>query len=303
MTRQPKKQAPKALGRYSEMTLDSQNTAMDDQHGNPPLPPDLYLPPPLDRVTVDLWRAIDRKDIAECRVALDQGADPNGTTGARHTIFTHAISRRFEDAAALMLSYGAAIEAVSIGHISPLFAAASTDQLAIAKSLLARGAAVDYADPAGNTALLIAARSSSVSVGRFLIDGGANVHVYDNRSRTMLHKAVHSNSDQSLEFTELALSAGADPDFAPPSPTDEYLTPFQWAMSYARPKVSAYLIEHYAHLAAKPTLAGQHLLEIANDAAAPLLMAALTGRSVETGLGEPGTQGKRNLASPTNGPL
>jgi ankyrin repeat protein len=230
--------------------------------------------------TLLLRAAIEQGDIAACRAMLDKGADPNAPLSDLGTLFTYAISKGFTKGALLMLNFGASLEATTEAQISPLRCTSPRNDIVMCRELLSRGAVVDAADAIGGTALYMAARYSSSDVGKLLIEAGADIYSCDGNGLTAFHRSVVSRAPKAVEFVKLAISAGAHPDYVPAAPPHDYLTPFQEALKSGAHEVVAYLIDNYGDLLEKPTLDGRKLTEIVSRSNAPLLMAALTVRSV-----------------------
>ncbi|WP_025666353.1 ankyrin repeat domain-containing protein [Aquimarina megaterium] len=92
---------------------------------------------------------------------------------------------------------------------SPLFEAARTGNIDIAKTLLAEGVDPNYQDYAGMTALYFAVYGRDAAMVRLLLDNGVKIDVRDGyEDETPLCVAVNSNN---FEIIELLLNSGSDP--------------------------------------------------------------------------------------------
>jgi ankyrin repeat protein len=243
----------------------------------------------------ELRLAIDAKDLPACTELLDAGADPNATLGTVGSLLTYTIESSFTEGAILLLDRGAYVEAPNAARRSPLLSAARMGNVRIGEELVQRGAEIENhsADPYGElgaTALHEAARKARVEFARFLINQGANIDTRDVSGHSALHRAVagDGDSDAPLAFVQLLIAAGASLDGTPPSPSAGYLTPFQWALANAHPRVMSHLLDHHEHLLEKPTLDGRAWASIVSKANLPLVMSVLAGkaaRSIDAGLG------------------
>lgn len=169
--------------------------------------------------------AARRGDLQTIRKAVS--ADPDAVSavesgGLRRTPLHLAIAHKQAGAATLLLSLGAAIDAVDYQGLTPLHVAIRHEQTQIAVLLIDRGADLSlatkvFAGARNQTALHLAAAENNVVVLRRLIVAKAAVDVVDSNGRQPLHLAVMKGTRATAETDRAALSiipvlleAGAD---------------------------------------------------------------------------------------------
>ncbi len=149
------------------------------------------------------------------------------------------------DVVALLLEKGADINTVDNTGVSPLIAAASVDDAAVAKLLLAKGAAVNTrATGVGQsaTALMGAAYNGNAELTRLLLERHADLElISSDRAGTVKNGAVQfgnvtalhmGTASGSVDTVRQLLDAGAKVD-----PLDvRGMTPLMWSVSTDRPQ-------------------------------------------------------------------
>lgn len=85
-----------------------------------------------------------------------------------------ALDKGQTEAARLLISKGADVNAADDDSVNPLIIAADKGNLDMVKALLEKGATVDASDDDDNTALIAAVRSARADVVQALIDKGAD---------------------------------------------------------------------------------------------------------------------------------
>ncbi len=149
------------------------------------------------------------------RVQLQQGWDPNETTGRRgRTRLSWAADRGLIEEAKLLLDWHADPNASTEDGRGPLSYAAygtlsSTCDPQVMSLLLSRGALVNQRDIVGKTPIFDAARSQgpqAVTCVRLLLDHGARVDIRTRRDQTILDWA----SSASTDVIRLLVAAGAE---------------------------------------------------------------------------------------------
>lgn len=123
-----------------------------------------------------LHEAVLNGDAASVKYLLKKGADANVSNRAGLTPLMLAVSD--PEKLALLLEYGANVNAISLeGKSALLLAAAQKRALPAVKLLLRKGAQVNQQDKRGGTALLMAARNGDVETLQLLLERGADLHV------------------------------------------------------------------------------------------------------------------------------
>ncbi|MEK7859683.1 MAG: ankyrin repeat domain-containing protein [Elusimicrobiota bacterium] len=119
-----------------------------------------------------------------------------------------AVMRGDEAAAQALIRAGADLEALSIGYLNALTAAAAAGKTGLVKLLLAAGAKVQ---PESGFPLHAAARAGHLETVKALVDAGASVDALDARGATALIEAAKDGREDVVAFL---LSKGADVDAA-----------------------------------------------------------------------------------------
>jgi hypothetical protein len=122
--------------------------------------------------------AVARGELDQVRLFLEAGYSPNlKMAGAENSIFYLTLiglhDPKQEEAAILMLDYGADLEVRAPSGITPLMMAAIHCKPRFAEALIGRGAQVKAQDPEGTTALVWAERASCAPVTALLAKRGA----------------------------------------------------------------------------------------------------------------------------------
>jgi ankyrin repeat protein len=174
----------------------------------------------------------------------------------------------------------------------------------LCRQALADGADIEGRSSFGKTALYLAAEGLHLETTRVLIEHGADLHATNQSGRIALHRAVISiDEDTGLEYTQLLLGAGARLDFVPDGASNDYCTPFQFALQFGQSGIVSYLLEQYGRLAEEKTLAGKSSLEIASPENRELLLAIQTTQTVCDVVGESYEQRQRSSMSTSFGAL
>lgn len=114
----------------------------------------------------------------------------------------------YPDAVAVLVGYGASVDAGEADGITPLMRASSGDNAETAEALLMRGAQIEARDNDGGwTPLIWAAAFDGVDTVRLLALHGADVDARDDDGRTALIVAAEEGQ---IGMVELLLSLGAD---------------------------------------------------------------------------------------------
>lgn len=151
-----------------------------------------------------------RRDTAQIRQLLRQGADVNAAQGDGMTAL-HWAARHGDASAVRMLVYaGARVDVVTRnGNYTPLHLAARAGSMPVVKALVDAGANVHAATTAGgSTALHFAAAQGSAEIVQALLDHGAKADVRDSAwSQTPL---MWASAYDRLEAMNVLIAAGAD---------------------------------------------------------------------------------------------
>ncbi|MFT4979186.1 MAG: hypothetical protein ACI8S6_005096 [Myxococcota bacterium] len=189
------------------------------------------------RLNYRLQVAVNARDLAAVRAALDAGASPDAgtphcvlirashigsdatvelllragaepnmreTTGQSALYF--ATNYRHLAIARRLLEAGAAPDLANEEGLTPLHLAALTGQEALVSLLLAHNATLSSRDARGNTPLLSALRSRQEGTATLLMEAGADVHATNSGGFTALMLAIGS-----ARLLTRLLDAGADP--------------------------------------------------------------------------------------------
>ncbi len=114
-----------------------------------------------------------RMDIA--RTLLDAGADPDVFSPGDGTALIMAARHGHGDVVSLLLDQGADVNTPGYGDGNPLIAASGARELAIARTLVDAGADVNGYVKGDETPLINAAQSGDLAMVRFLVEQGADV--------------------------------------------------------------------------------------------------------------------------------
>jgi len=104
------------------------------------------------------------------------------------------------EAAKLLISKGADVNAKNKDGLTALIWAACTNSLNVAKLLISKGADVNAKDKNGLTALIWAAGTNSLDVAKLLIEKGADVNAKDEDGRTALMTVRGYDSQQMVDL-------------------------------------------------------------------------------------------------------
>lgn len=127
----------------------------------------------------------------DLRNALDDGADVEASdSSGRTALHSASMEEGYEDMAALLLKYGADVDAVDDYGFTPLRYAAFYGVVENCQLLLDNGADVNAACRGGTTPLHWAARGGWYEVCELLLSHGANAFAEDYQGKTPLDVSV-----------------------------------------------------------------------------------------------------------------
>ncbi len=154
--------------------------------------------------TYDFLQAVEENDMATARNKIFEGANVNGRRDGK-PIFMIAIQKRYYDMARLLLDNGAYVNMTSIPdqETTLMVAAATGDETAIAL-LLEFGADINAPNRSGQTALMKAAASRQTRSAKLLIEGGADVFQTDYVGRDALQYAREARARNIIDLLEAA---------------------------------------------------------------------------------------------------
>src|SRR5579884_346698 len=113
----------------------------------------------------ELRKAVHSGNVAQARELLERGAPVNGIGSLGGTPLHDAVWSGDEEMVALLLSFGADVNAKHVeAGSTPLHYAIITNHVKIAEMLIAKGADVKARYKAGSTALHLAANRGSVAM-------------------------------------------------------------------------------------------------------------------------------------------
>lgn len=167
------------------------------------------------------WRQIEellRRDrslltaVVEWKMALRHGYWPLGST-ALHL----AVGRGDRAATELLLSYGAPVDALNVGDMTPLHLAALMRRSELAGYLLEQGAKVDARSKARQTPLHLAARRGDTEMIELLLVHHADVNAIDREGHTPADLAALRHDLQTVDLL-VALGAARPQLHVPPRP-------------------------------------------------------------------------------------
>jgi len=118
-----------------------------------------------------------------------------------------AITTLFVLSLILNHSSSGADNSVEQTKIDSLFAAAKSNDVHAAKTLIAEGAPIDSKDGSGRTALLVATYHNAIDVARLLIDAGANVNSKDSLQDSPY---LYAGAEGKLKILKMTVDAGAE---------------------------------------------------------------------------------------------
>jgi ankyrin repeat protein len=140
-------------------------------------------------------------DAVRVKMLLDNGVDPNATTGdGRTALYLATLAENNFDVIQLLLSKGANPNKKSVNGNSVLAAAAARGDVRTMRALLAANADVHATAGTGNTALHAAAMSRSLEAVRLLAERGANVNALNKRKLSVLSNAAMYGSEDIVKY-------------------------------------------------------------------------------------------------------
>ena len=157
---------------------------------------------------VPLINAVKDGDVAQVRILLDAGSDPNvglpdGTTAMHWAAYQNDL-----EAVDLLIARGGHVGRKNRYGVTELSLAASRGFGTVVSRLLEAGADANTAVPGGETVLMSAARAGSVTSVEALISWGADVNARENtRGQTALMWAA---GEGHADVIDVLLTAGAD---------------------------------------------------------------------------------------------
>ena len=164
-------------------------------------------------------------NVAAIRVLLDHGAQINQTNPRGQTALMWAVSEKNADAARLLISRGANVNAKTnplppprpldlifsaptpAGGMTALLFAARQNDLESVKALLDGGADINLVSADGSSAILSCHCQRTYELAEFLLTKGADPNLADNRGRAALYAAIDMRN---LEWSTRPAPAGKD---------------------------------------------------------------------------------------------
>lgn len=134
----------------------------------------------------DLFKAVNKNDLALARAAVLKGEPPNPVDTQGRTPLMVAINNGSAEMVKLLLDYRAHVNAADKVGNTPLHYAAQTGDGEIIGLLTAKGAKVNQENKQGVTPLMTAARYGAAGAVERLLKAGARVDVADFTGRTAL---------------------------------------------------------------------------------------------------------------------
>lgn len=162
------------------------------------------------RVPIVVAAEAGRSEIVE--LLVEAGADPTWLDDAGWSALTYADAGEFYDLADRLEELGAP-GATRLAHGYSALHRAALRSDAVAVTELAHSVGTETLDAQGDTPLVLAVRSRSVACVEALLLAGANVgHV--NEGWSVLAEAAYMDAtlDQTTDFVERLIAAGADPN-------------------------------------------------------------------------------------------
>ncbi len=151
-----------------------------------------------------IHKAAAKGDLADIRIFLESGVDPNARTDSGNTPL-HSVQT--VEAALYLIEQGADVNAMNNTKWTPLLMAALKKNIPVVQALLEKGADINAPDGSDMTALHHAVRRKSLPLVQLLIEKKADLSVRDKEGWTPLHHAALKNE---LEIAQALLDAGAD---------------------------------------------------------------------------------------------
>ena len=159
----------------------------------------------------DLFKAVERGDLNEVKLALENGADIKARDGEQRTPLHVAAYYGRSTIAELLLSNHAEVDARDHAQSTPLHTAASSGMPGIMRILIKNGAEVDARDIGSRTPLhnTYSQGRGRIEAARVLIKNHADVNAREPRGQST---TVHMNASCcNTEFVKLLPANGADP--------------------------------------------------------------------------------------------
>ncbi|KAJ5527377.1 hypothetical protein N7513_011536 [Penicillium frequentans] len=152
-------------------------------------------------------QAVRWNKTADVKKLLAMGADPNINSGIAGSPLSVAAALGYRKMVALIISHGAAINALDTRGATPLMLAAAEGHLSVVKLLAEQGAQIDAPSHIQGTALIAATFRGHDKVVAYLLHRGANVNARGSQYTTALHSAVVVGKEGTVK---MLLDAGAD---------------------------------------------------------------------------------------------
>lgn len=190
----------------------------------------------------ELHDAVKKGDVSRVQSILSNGANVNDID-LFGTPLHSAVVRRNQEIVELLVNAGADIEAVTVtGKERALhLTSALAKQLDMAALLIRYGARLDAYDGEGRTPLIVAVYSDNIAMARLLLTVGADPQGLDGLYyQSPLHWAA---MDGKVEMAELLLSKGADINFRAGPNGD---TPLHYAALFGRLEMVLLLLKNGA---------------------------------------------------------
>jgi len=205
---------------------------------------------PSGTLTADpLHDAVCKGDLKEINHRIDEGSDINSQDSSRYgaTPLHVTVMCSQESAAELLIERGAEIDDQG-GRIvgTPLYGAAYSGNIIIAKLLIDKGANVNAKSADKSTPLHAATNGRHVSIAKLLIDNGADVNAKKRYGRTPLYLAAKIGH---ADLVELLIKSGAKIETKTP---DTKNTALDIAIRLGHKEAAQVLRKHGSTSTAKP---------------------------------------------------
>lgn len=198
----------------------------------------------------DLEKAVNDKDTARVRTALESGADPNTRVKSNLPPLAVATLRGHTEIAELLIEAGADLDPKCRPNVicKPLPHAAELGNTEMLRVLLSAGANPNSRNPYGDVPLIYALGRKQLATARILLEHGADPNLTNQFGVSPFAGACAMGL---AEFVTLALDHGADLEAGGSYKEHESVTPLMMAAAEGHLQVVELLIEAGADAAAE----------------------------------------------------
>jgi ankyrin repeat protein len=154
----------------------------------------------------DLYKAVDKGDIAKVKELINKGANVNYITESNnHSLLRWAVDKDNVEMAKLLIANGAEI---NNGYGEPLLIRAVIGgRISMLKFLLEKGVDINVKDKHGQTALMHAAHMGArYNVVKYLLEQGADVSIKSKNGYTALDNAIKAVNPYVIELIRDAMN-------------------------------------------------------------------------------------------------